>query len=248
MQNRAISAMIVLAATGAALAQTRPAFEAASVKPNTTGAMGSRSNGSEGQVVMSNQTLKRLIERAYSVKPFQVIGPSWMEDVRFDIAAKYPPDTKYEDRPLMLRTLLEDRFKLAAHLESREAPGYALVTAKGGSKLKPVEPGADGVDSKGSGRTEDFVARKVSMAKLADEMARFVGVAVIDGTAMEGVYDVELHWTLDPLEAKTREEADAALFAAIQDALGKVGLHLRAQKVPVAVVVVDHAERVPSEN
>jgi uncharacterized protein (TIGR03435 family) len=51
----------------------------------------------------------------------------------------------------MLRTLLEDRFKLAAHRESKEVPGYALVVAKSGFKLKPVEPGAGGTDSEGPG-------------------------------------------------------------------------------------------------
>lgn len=79
---------------------------------------------------MTNVALKRLIERAYGVKPDQVTGPDWMEDVRCDIAAKYPPDTKSEDRPIMLRTLLEDRFKLATHRESRDLPGYALMVAK----------------------------------------------------------------------------------------------------------------------
>src|SRR5215831_11178103 len=114
MQIRVVLLVAFLAA-GTASAQDRPNFEAASVKINSSGNTGSSSNGSRGQVVMTNQTLKRLIERAYGVKPFQVIGPGWMENVRFDVAAKYPPDTKYEDRPVMLRTLLEDRFKLVVH-------------------------------------------------------------------------------------------------------------------------------------
>jgi uncharacterized protein (TIGR03435 family) len=65
---------------------------------------------------------------------------------------------------------------------------------------------------------------------------------------VQGVFDVHLHWSIDDQEAKTREEMDAAQFAAIQQGLGELGLHLRAQKVPVEVIVVDRVERVPVEN
>ena len=134
--------IIMFLAAGAVFAQpqdSRPAYVVASVKPNASFSDSSSSHGSTGQIVFTNLSLKRYIERAYNVKPFQVIGPDWMESVHFDITAKYPPDTKDADRPAMLRTLLEDRFKLAVHRESKEMPGYRLVVAKGGFKLKPVE-------------------------------------------------------------------------------------------------------------
>jgi len=247
--------MIVLLAAGAGFAQrqdVRPAYEAASVKPNTAGSNGSSSNGSKGQIVFANQTLKRLVERAYGVKPFQVATPRWMEEIRFDIAAKYPPDTKNDDRPLMLRTLLEDRFKLAVHRESKDMPGYALVVAKSGFKLKPVEPGGSGdsrvvgYDSSNGGRVQTLTAKKTSMALLADLLARDLGVMVIDRTAIEGVYDFELRFTLDD-QNSSGSDADPApsLFAALQETLG---LRLLSQKVPVEIIVVDHAERVPAEN
>src|SRR5258708_2410995 len=76
MKMRAISGpVLVLFATGAVLAQpqdSRPAYVAASVKPNTSGSENTSSNGSKGQIVFTNQTLKRLIERAYNLKPFQL--------------------------------------------------------------------------------------------------------------------------------------------------------------------------------
>src|ERR1700733_14033613 len=95
-------AVIVLLAAGAVFAQppdARPAYEVASVKLNASGSGSSSTNGSKGQIVFTNQTLKRLIERAYDVQPFQVTGPAWMESDRFDIAAKYPPDTKAAGPP-----------------------------------------------------------------------------------------------------------------------------------------------------
>jgi len=76
---RALSGgVIVLLAASALSAQAQdahPAYEVASVKLNTSGSGSSSSHGSTGQIVFTNQTLKRLIEQAYSVKPFQVTGP-----------------------------------------------------------------------------------------------------------------------------------------------------------------------------
>jgi uncharacterized protein (TIGR03435 family) len=223
---------------------SRPAYVAASVKPNTSASESSSSNGSKGQVVFINQTLKRLIERAYNLKPFQLSGPDWLDSVRFDVAAKYPPDTKNEDRTLMLRTLLEDRFKLAVHRQMKEMPGYALVVGKS-FKLKPVEPGSSGTDSHG-GRVRTLTATKTSMAFLADLIARNLGETVVDKTGLAGVYDFELRWTNDDQTANNGD-ADTAptLFTALQETLG---LRLQRQKVPVEMVVVDHAERVPTEN
>jgi uncharacterized protein (TIGR03435 family) len=239
----------VLFAATAAFAQAqeaRPAFEAASIKPNNSASNSSSSNGSKGQVLMSNQTLKRLVERAYGVKPFQVTGPGWMEDLHFDIAAKFPPDTKAEDRMPMLRTLLEDRFKLAVHRESKEMPGYALVVAKGGFKLKPVESASVGSDtSTNGGRVRTLTAKHTSMAQLADLLSRYLSQMVVNNTGLDGVYDFEMRWTND--DQNTDKDADTvpSLFTAVEDALG---LRLRAQKVPVEMIVVDHVERVPTEN
>lgn len=241
--------MMVLLATGAVLAQPRdahPVYEAASVKANTSGSGSSSTHGSKGQVVFTNQTLKRLIERAYNVKPFQVTGPGWMESVSFDIAAKYPPDTKNDDRSLMLRALLEDRFKLAVHRESKDMAGYALVLAKA-FKLKPVEPGGSGsgTDSRG-GRVQTLTAKQISMTQLADFVARSLGETVIDKTGIDGVYDFELRWTNDDQTADgIAADAAPSLFTALQETLG---LRLRPQRVPVEIVVVDRVERVPAEN
>jgi uncharacterized protein (TIGR03435 family) len=223
----------------------RPAYEAASVKINSSASGSSSSHGSKGQIVITNLTLKSLIERAYTVKPFQVTGPNWMEAVHFDIAAKYPPETKPDERSLMLRTLLEDRFKLAVHRESKDVPGFALVVAKSGFKLKPVEPGGSSTDHNG-GRVQTLKALKISMAQLADFVARTLGEAVVDQTAIEGVYDFELRWTNDD-QPPTGVDAPQAppLLTALQETLG---LRLQPRKVPVELVVVDHVERVPTEN
>jgi uncharacterized protein (TIGR03435 family) len=239
-------AALIAAAAFAQAPDTRPSFVVASVKPNTSGSSSSSSHGSKGQIVMDNQSLKRLVERAYNVKSFQVIGPDWMESVRFDVAAKYPPDATDDEKAAMLRTLLEDRFKLSVHRESKEKQGYALVVAKGGFKLKPVAPGGSGTDSNSNGRVATVTATRNSMAQVADYVARRLSETVVDRTELPGVYDFKFSYTIDDQNVDGVEATGVpSLPAAHQDNLG---LRLQAQKVPVEFIIVDRVERVPIEN
>lgn len=237
----------LLAATLPARPQdTRPAYEVASIKPDQSGSGNSRTNGSRGQIVFTNHTLQRLIERAYSAKPFQVIGPAWMKDVRFDIVAKYPANTNRDDHPLMLRTLLEDRFKLAVHHEAKDMPGYALLVDKGGFKLKPVEANGPSGTSRDGGRIVTLTARKSSMPALADDIGRSLGEMVVDRTGLAGVYDFELRFTSEDLNSNAGDAgAIPSLFTALKEVMG---LRLQRRKVPVDIIVVDHVKRVPAGN
>lgn len=241
--------MLLLLAAAAALAQppdSRPAYEAASIKLNNSASGSSSSNSSRGQVRFTNVMLKSLIERAYRVKPFQVTGPPWMEDERFDIIAKFPEGTPNDQHAPMLRTLLEDRFKLAVHDESKDMQGYALVVAKSGFKLKPAEPGDASISTNSSGHEWTVTAKHTSTAQLVDLLSRQLGQMVQDQTGIEGVYDFEFRWTNND-QSTARADGDAlpSLFTSVEETLG---LRLRPQKVPVKVIVVDHVERMPIEN
>jgi uncharacterized protein (TIGR03435 family) len=245
--SRLLLAAAVALCAASALAQPRdahPAFEAASIKLNSSGDSSSSSHGTKGQIVMNNMTLKRLIERAYGVLPFQVAGPAWMETVRVDIVAKYPLDTQDEDRSLMLRALLEDRLKLTVHRESKDLPGYALTVAKSGFKLKPAEPGSSDTSING-GRIRTLTAKRTSMDYLAGLIARSLGEPVVDRTGMQGVYDFELRWNTDDQNATGLDADVPSIFTALQETLG---LRLQSQKVPGEIIVVDHVERAPTEN
>jgi uncharacterized protein (TIGR03435 family) len=85
-------------------------------------------------------SLSELIPIAYAVKPYQVTGPSWFPGDRFDIVATIPEGVSKDKVPEMLRALLEERFKLTIHRETKERPVYVLIVAKGGPKLKDSEP------------------------------------------------------------------------------------------------------------
>jgi uncharacterized protein (TIGR03435 family) len=219
----------------------RLSFEVASVRLNVVGGRSSSSR-TDDQVSYINYTLKSLIEEAYYVQPFQVAAPAWLQAVRADVTAKYPPGTKPKEVELMLRELLAERFKLTIHRETKVLPGYALVVAKGGFKLKPAEPGEQQIDSWGR-RVQTLSAQKATISALADEMTDSLGAIVIDKTGISGVYDFELRWARDDLG----DAGDVApsMFTAFQDTLG---LQLRHQKFPTQIVVVDHIERTPTEN
>ena len=94
-------------------------------------------------------SLKDLIAVAYKVKAYQITAPDWLNTQRFDIAATLPDGSTKDDAPKMLQALLEDRFKLAVHLDKQEHPVLAMVVGKGGPKLKespaapaPIDPDA----------------------------------------------------------------------------------------------------------
>jgi uncharacterized protein (TIGR03435 family) len=123
-------------------------FEVASIKPAAPITPDKFANGrlhvgmtvDGAQVDIGFLSLAELIPMAYRVKSYQVSGPNWMPQQRFDIIGKMPPGATREQVPDMLQLLLADRFKLTFHRETKEHSMYALVVGKKGPKLKESEP------------------------------------------------------------------------------------------------------------
>ena len=128
----------------------KPSFEVASVKPSAAAGnfMGiGRAPG--GRFTANNVPLRFLIQNAYRVRDFQIIGgPGWMASERWDVEAKAeegsipaatgPPDPNVPDpMSIRLQSLLEDRFQMKLHRETRELPIYTLTVAKDGLKMNP---------------------------------------------------------------------------------------------------------------
>lgn len=219
-----------------------PAFEAASIKLNTSGSGSSGSKGNRTQVLFTNVPLRKLIPRAYDILDSQLAGPNWMADVKFDIAAKYPADSTAEQRPLMLQTLLAQQFHLTIHREKKEMPAYALVVAKNGPKLEAAKEDGDST-STNRGRFDD---KAVSMAGLAKQLEQQLEHPVVDKTGLTGVYTLKLEWTPDEQPGSSAEQPLGPSIAnALQDQLG---LKLQTQKLPVEIIVVDRVDRTPAEN
>jgi uncharacterized protein (TIGR03435 family) len=241
--------------------QPRPSFEVASVKP------GDPNNRQvcvcfepPGRFVGINVTLKMLIGDAYNLRNHQISGgPNWLDSAKFDIEGKVPGATPIPaglDGPprilrLMEQSLLEERFKLAVHRETREEQVYELVVDRGGPKLKEAADtpgGPQGIGFNGRGHLTGTAAH---MMLFVNELSQLLGRTVIDKTGLTGKYDFTLKWTPDPgmLPGFVADGPDAppppdpngpSIFTAMQEDLG---LKLQAAKGPVEIIVIDHAEK-----
>jgi uncharacterized protein (TIGR03435 family) len=91
----------------------------------------------------ADATLGMLVQYAYGVQPYQIFGgPQWVRSARFQIEAIAPGHPTRDQMFLMLQALLEERFQLKIHRDSRPLPLYILKAAKGGLKLPAPRPGA----------------------------------------------------------------------------------------------------------
>ena len=136
---------LALVAGGIALAQPSAPdarFEAASVKPVAREVSpyyfvmrGGPGTKTPTQFTCESAPLSKLLMRAYDVKVYQLEGPSWLDSVKYDIAAKLPPDTSEPEFRLMLQNLLAERFGAVVERKQKEMPVYELVVARTGPKL-----------------------------------------------------------------------------------------------------------------
>jgi uncharacterized protein (TIGR03435 family) len=258
-------------------APQKPSFDVASVKLNTTGRNASAADQPGGRFVASQIPLRQLIQFAYRGNQQFIGGPDWLDRDRWDIEAKAAEGsvslrshafdlTEPDTVALMVQSLLEDRFKLKVHQETREVALYELTVAKGGTKLKlsadqtpppafvggggPARGGAlprGGINISGNG----FEAQSQSMAMLATVLSTvYAGRPVIDKTGLKGLYDMKLEWNRDagliaPTGPGTISSASGpSLITAVEDQLG---LKLESAKGRLPVLVIDSVQR-PIEN
>jgi len=232
---------------GFALGAAPPGFEVASVKPDASETGVDRIKISKGDLIIQNVSLKRLVSMAYGIpdsREYLLSGPDWLDSVRFDISAKYPQETSDGDVLLMLQKLLGERFGLALHRETRQISGYALVIGKGGPKLHAAaKPGPFPMFRALPGHASGASA---SMSDFADRLSRApfqVDRPVVDLTGLTGRFDLTLEWS--PVEESAENGTGPSLFTALEEQLG---LRLEPRKMPLEVLVVDRANKVPAEN
>lgn len=185
-------------------------FEVASIKPADPSPMGQiRINMSTdaGMLRYTNVSLKDVIRTAYRVKDYQVEGPDFIGDTRFNITAKLPEGASETQVPEMLQTLLAERFKLTLHRDTKEHAIYALVADKGGPRLKPAEvPTGEAAPAPGRGARGGrgmmmmsmgpdgmhMKAASTTLAGLGEAISRFTDRPVVDMTGIQGQYDFDL--------------------------------------------------------
>jgi uncharacterized protein (TIGR03435 family) len=324
MMKRFVSAVMAMVLAGAGVAAGQglagtfpvPAFEVASVRPVAvmdqqaliavlqTGRRPEEMKIDIDRATFKYMSLKQLVAYGYKVRAFQVSGPDWMTTDRFDITAKLPEGGSKDDVPAMVKALLDERFKLAAHLETKDHSVLGLMVAKSGSKLTEVavpaaltesaelEPGQTKVDSMdgpmilthnkngsttynmgargtmtlrvdGQAGTMDLEGSAMTMKGLALMLTTLGGTSapqVVDMTGLKGNYEVRVVFALSELMAGLRDSGidlptrggpganDPSGDSTLSDAMGKLGLKLTGTHAPVEQLVVDHVEKLPTDN
>jgi uncharacterized protein (TIGR03435 family) len=233
----------------------KPAFEVASIRlnPSTECCMTLTTIYPANRFTATRISLELLASIAYGIGNENISGgPSWLNSQNYNISAKVEGDaglTRDQMQPL-LQNLLKDRFHLAVHREQKLVSGYALVVAKGGLKLHPdaLQPSKKAEDAgkndeqpHGQILPNELRGWRMNLAGLASLLESPAGGSVIDKTGIAGNYDIKLSYA-------TANHPDSNLpdiFTAVQEQLG---LKLVPQKVPVDTLVIDHVDKVPTEN
>jgi len=220
----------------------RPSFEVASVKPAEidpakllAGQQRIGASIDAARVDLRSLTLTDLIRTAYRVKMYQISGPEWMNTLRFDVVAKLPEGAKRAEIPEMLQTLLEQRFGLKLHHSTKEVPGYELVVAKGGPKLKesavdPAAPDGGVIQSNSALDTKGVVTttgpngtirqttgpkgmhldiRGMTLPALGEYLGRLTLSPVVNQVDLKGRYDFVLDLSREELVALARADGGA---------------------------------------
>jgi uncharacterized protein (TIGR03435 family) len=236
-------------------------FEVASIKRNVSGSTSWGFNPQpSGGLVATNVTPRQMVIYAYSMQNSRVEGgPDWIDTERYDIVAKGSTSATQDQMLLMLRALLNERFKAVVRIEPRETPVFALQLAREdrrlGPELRPSDVDCVAVRSAlapgapppvrnnrplctGRGKPGLVIAGAVTMEEMARNLTRLVDRPIIDRTGLHGRFDVDLRYTPDLQPVDPAGDAPA-LFVALQEQLG---LKLQSQRAPIDVAIIQSIE------
>jgi uncharacterized protein (TIGR03435 family) len=255
--------------------EEHPRIEVATVKLNTSG-VGRGMSMNPGRFTIRNSSVRTLLLYAYKVQAYAISdGPGWIDSDHYDIEAKVEGQLTGAAALNLVRTILEDRFHLKVHRETKDGPVYFLTVATNGPKLKPATcavidpaykpappaPGESRPDrcgtnrsrTNGTSRTLDILGVKIDEPDMA--IATFPGLTfyfasilerrVIDKTGLTGRFDINLEYT--PASTEIASPAESAAPSLFAAVQEQIGLKLESGKGPVELLVVDHLEK-PSAN
>jgi uncharacterized protein (TIGR03435 family) len=222
------------------------AFEVATVRvspPDVDPKTGGWSRPGTGRFFANHVPLTVLLQLAYGIDPSQIANkPAWMDADLYDVNAKAEDGvslTREELKPC-LQQLLQERFHLAAHMETRSGSGYALVVAPGGAHLTTAAAGniPGGRHPVSLGHMHVY---NCSMPQLALYLIPAAGFPVVDQTGLAGSYDIDFDYNPRP----GRESELPLLDVALKQA---TGLLLKSQRIPVETLVIDSVDKVSTAN
>jgi len=236
-------------------------FDVVSVKPSRSAStdMGIASPPMSDGITIQNMPPEHILQAAFGLyQSDRIVGlPAWATQERYDVSARvsdadvalYHQVIDPIQRAPMLQKILVDRFNLKSHFETKELTVYALVVAKGGSKMTEIQPasGPNGIKDGGSRHLGRGSIQSMGqpLKPLVNALTQQLGQPIVDRTGLTGYYNFTLTWTPEGLAPTANENSNApSIFTALQEQLG---LKLERVKAPMQILVIDHIER-PSEN
>jgi uncharacterized protein (TIGR03435 family) len=254
--------LVVFTAAGAfgQTAGAAPAFEVASIRVSQIGKAGGEGSRREniqvspGTVTMRNVSLRSGIRWAYHVFDYQVTGPDWLGSERFDIVGKSAGPVAEDQLRVMLQALLAERFKLALHHETKEFKAYVLLVGKNGPKFHETQTEGE-VSIQPNQARMSVAIQRAPVSQLAEMLSNLLRAPVLDQTGLKGRYDITIDVAKYVAEFGGKHGEGAAAEAppdplsivtmALQEELG---LKLESRKMPLDLLIVDHADKAPVEN
>ena len=273
----AVNTPIVHVAPQAQPAPPPPTFDVATVRANNSGEPGVYFTYMAGRFDAKHATLRTLIRTAFNVQDAQIVdAPDWVGAEHFDVFGRGevdgsgPPTAFHAGGPsrlqLMMQALLADRFKLAAHKETRQSLVYVLMLAQSdrgpgpGLRQSDLDCAALAVQARKTGAPARMPARcdlsrdggsfKIGgrpIAQLVSTLSNILGRTVVDRTGLTGMFDVDLRIASAPPTPQSARAAatparidESAVLSAVREQLG---LDLRLEQTSAEVLVIDHVER-----
>jgi uncharacterized protein (TIGR03435 family) len=231
-------------------------FAVASVKPSAPDARERLAIQPGGRFVCDGVQLGLLISLAWHATPFRMSGADgWIANDRWNIEATsegvselppWSPPNLPEAMAVRLRSLLEERFSLKVHRETRPRQVYALTVGKNGDKLFRAAA-ASGSFRAGPGVV---IGSAVTMDQFVVILSRLMDREVIDRSGLTGRFDIELRYAPEsaPRSLSAAPEpgtsAEQSIFVALEEQLG---LKLQSAKEPAEFLVIDSARK-PADN
>ena len=263
--TRAAAILFLTTAITATAADRQPKFDAVALRLqpdrialdlDQVAALGTHIG--RGTVDFVRVTMASMIGRAYGVEEYQLSPVPWLDN-HYSGRATFPPDTPVDEVPQMIRTMLEERFGLRAHIERKVGKVWLLEQAPGGAKLAPPSgkplrlPGMPFPVTLGNARRkrnsdpekEWLVMSKGTLRTFCILLSKEAKRPVIDRTGLDGEYDINVEVfnayprRIPPPSMTLPMEAIPNPPLVLAPALKKLGLKFRESHEPVDFLAVD---------
>lgn len=245
----------VFAAGAFAQDAARPSFEAASIKvfdePQQSGSINPNAAG----LTTHNVSLLFMIQWAWNLKPYEISVPNALkqslDSPHYDVVARAAGSVPLPQLREMTQSMLTDRFHLEVHIEKREIPVFALVVAKDGPKqlhapASPADPPHEDIDQKNTEGGQHWLFYNEPIGAVGGIMSNGLERPIVDMTGLGGKFDYT--FVLAPWNRADGPLGDFTIANVFPELQRQLGLRIEARTAPAEVLVIDHADKLPTAN